>query len=627
MSTPKTLHGIFEARAAEAPDRLAVDAPDAQLTYGELDARANRLALKLRGLGVGPDVLVGLCADRGAEMIVGLLAILKANGAYVPIDPTYPRKRVEFLLADSAAGVVVTTPSAAQALGDCQARIVYVGGGEPASPAADDTRRPAADEAGPNNLAYIIYTSGSTGAPKGVPVEHHNVTRLFEQTHPWFGFDERDVWTLFHSMSFDFSVWEIWGALLYGGRLVVVPYEVSRSPSQFLSLLADRKVTVLNQTPSAFRQLIAADVARGGPSDLALRHVIFGGEALDVKMLGTWVERYGDERPALANMYGITETTVHVTYKRLRRDDLTRPDESPIGVPIPDLQLYLLDSEGRPVPDGSPGELYVGGEGLARGYLNRPELTAERFVLKPEVAPGGARLYATGDRAARLPDGGYAYLGRADDQLKVRGFRIEPREIEVCLGAHPAVSSALVSQHDYGDGDVRLVAHVIPGPGLAPDEQAAQALSAELADRAAAELPAHMRPSAYFVLEELPLTPHGKVDREALRQTLEQRRTPEQTSGPNGGARAGLTPTEQTVLAIWEDVLQREGVGTKDDFFDLGGTSLALIRIFGQVNRRFDVSLDPGVLVDEATVACHARSVEARLQADGVQTPGEEVRK
>ncbi len=440
------------------------------------------------------------------------------------------------------------------------------------------------------------------------------MVRLFEQTRGWFGFDENDVWTLFHSISFDFSVWEIWGALLYGGCLVVVPHDVSRSPSQFHLLLVDKRVTVLNQTPSAFRQLVAADSGSGGASPLSLRHVIFGGEALDLKLLEPWVARYGDERPALINMYGITETTVHVTYKRLRREDLRRPDESPIGVPIPDLQLYLLDSEGRPAAKGEPGEIYVGGEGLARGYLNRPELTAERFVPGPDGAHS-ARLYRTGDRAARRADGEYVFLGRADDQLKVRGFRIEPREIEVCLCAHPSVASAVISQHDYGEGDARLVTYVVPVQGFDSSEQSNQTLAAELAERAAAELPGHMRPSAYFVIPEVPLTAHGKVDRDALRQLL----APKPDS--NGRPVASATPTEQTILGIWEQVLQREGIGIEDDFFDLGGTSLALIRIFGQINRTFDLSLDPGVLSEEATVSCLARNVNANLQNGQVQTP------
>lgn len=606
----KRLHEIFEARAREAPKRLAVCTLDEEITYGELDARANRVALQLRSLGAAPEVLVGLCVDRSIEMIVGLLAILKSGSAYVPIDPTYPRKRIDFLLADSDVKVVVTVSRVAQRLGESKARILNI----------DDDSLPAIDDVKPlwagseNDLAYVIYTSGSTGVPKGVLVEHHNVIRLFEQTDRWFQFNEHDVWTMFHSISFDFSVWEVWGALLYGGCLVVVPYELSRSPRQFDDLLREKRVTILNQTPSAFRQLVAANLAHEKTADFNLRFVIFGGEALQVKLLEPWIARYGDDRPALINMYGITETTVHTTYKRILRDDLKRPEVSPIGVPIPDLQLYLLDETGELRPDGTPGEIYVAGPGLARGYLNRNELNAERFVQKPGVTRDGARLYKSGDRAVRQPDGEFAYLGRVDDQVKVRGFRIEPREIELSLGQHPKVASAVVISHDYGDGDVRLLSYVVPRPAF-NSEVEIQSLPAELAEYAAAELPTHMRPSDYIVVHEIPLTAHGKVDREALRQLSKL------NSGPNRASSAGLTETEQAILAICEDVLERSGLGLKDDFFDIGGTSLALLRVFAEVNAHFNVALDrdTNLIFAEPTIGRLASCVDLQLQSHSVK--------
>lgn len=583
------------------PDHLAISSMDEQLTYGDLDAWANRLARRLKALGVGPNVLVGLCVDRSIEMIVGLLAILKAGGAYVPIDPAYPGKRIEFLLTDSGVDVVVTVSRVAKCLGECHATLVIV---DDRSSHSDISAEPVSSEDNKNNLAYVIYTSGSTGVPKGVLVEHGNAVRLFEQTHHWFRFDKHDVWTMFHSISFDFSVWEIWGALLYGGSLVIVPHDTTRSPAQFLSLLKAKKVTVLNQTPSAFRQLIAEDATQSDSSDLDLRLVILGGEALDVKMLEPWVARYGDQRPKLINMYGITETTVHVTYKRITKDDLERTDVSPIGVPIPDLQVYLLDTEGRPAQDGTPGELSVGGPGVARGYLNRPELTASHFVQRP----GGERLYRSGDLAVRLPGCELAYIGRGDNQIKVRGFRVEPREIELCLSLHPQVATLIVIPNDYGEGDVRLVAYVIPRFGLDPTEQPVEDLKADLAERAAAELPLHMRPSTYLVVSEIPMTAHGKVDREALRQMLPQAPdSVKKTAGSRG-------TTEEVITEIWEEVLQCKDIGSDHDFFDIGGTSLALIRIFGRVNECFNVSLDASVLIEEATISHLANCVDARLQ-------------
>ncbi|WP_371778478.1 amino acid adenylation domain-containing protein [Streptosporangium subroseum] len=623
----RCLHEIFEDRAHTAPARIAVSAGSERLTYGELDARADRLALRLRNLGVGPDVLVGLCATRGIELIVGLLGILKAGGAYVPIDPSYPAKRVGFLLEDSGVPAVVATRDAAGHLAGCSAKVVWiddepagagspspaagvdapppVAGAESRSPAAGaDSPPPAAGAGSPavvadHNLAYVIYTSGSTGTPKGVLVEHRNAVRLFEQTRPWFEFDDGDVWTLFHSASFDFSVWEIWGALLHGGRLVIVPAEVTRSPEEFHTLLLEEGVTVLNQTPSAFRQLVTADARRQEPSRFQLRHVIFGGERLDVEALEPWISRYGDEHPRLVNMYGITETTVHVTYRRILAEDLKQPESSPIGVPIPDLRLQLLDDAGAETVEGEPGHLYVSGAGLARGYLNRPELTEERFPLRED----GTRLYDSGDRAVRLPGGEFAYLGRSDDQIKVRGFRVEPREIELCLLEHPRAGSVVVTHRDYGQGDVRLLAFVVPSA------EPYGSLVGELAERAGAELPAHARPSAYHIVSEIPLTPQGKADRGALNDLavteLGEVAEPEKTGGSD--------PVEDVVLRIAEDVLARGAIPAEKDLFDLGATSLAFTRIVAQVNEHFGLSLTGGELEDLASVECLAACVRDRL--------------
>jgi amino acid adenylation domain-containing protein/FkbM family methyltransferase len=319
------------------------------------------------------------------------------------------------------------------------------------------------------NVIYVIYTSGSTGRPKGCVVTHANVARLFTATQDWYGFDATDVWTLFHSFAFDFSVWELWGALLYGGRLVVTPYLMSRSPEEFRRMLFEERVTVLNQTPSAFQQLIEADAQAAEAGPLSLKWVIFGGEALQPAKLGAWFQRHGDERPQLVNMYGITETTVHVTHQPLAGSSAGNGATSPIGKAIPDLRLYLLDSNLQPVPVGVAGEIYVGGAGVARGYLKRPELTATRFVPNPFAEnAAGRRLYRTGDQARWLPDGRLDFLGRIDQQVKIRGFRIELGEIESVLLQHPAVREAVVVSREDQPGQKRLVAYLVPDEQTAP---------------------------------------------------------------------------------------------------------------------------------------------------------------
>ncbi|WP_186231967.1 amino acid adenylation domain-containing protein, partial [Burkholderia gladioli] len=376
----------------------------------------------LRERGVGADQRVALCVERGFDLVAGVLGILKAGAAYVPLDPAYPAQRLSYMLDDSAPAVLLTSQAlldSVPALAAASSTLLL----ENCTAAAPDdfTAAPVL----PEQLAYVIYTSGSTGQPKGVTVTHANVLRLFSATQDAFGFDHDDVWTLFHSFAFDFSVWEIWGALLAGGRLVIVPKPVAQSPEAFHALLGEAGVTVLNQTPSAFRQLIAAQ--RASSATHQLRHVIFGGEALDPGMLAPW---YADPRNAatrLANMYGITETTVHVSYRALEAGDAERAG-SPIGHALPDLGAYLLDERREAVPEGVAGELYIAGAGLARGYLGRPALTAERFVPNPFGAPG-SRLYRTGDLARRLADGSLDYLGRNDEQVKIRGFRIELGEI------------------------------------------------------------------------------------------------------------------------------------------------------------------------------------------------------
>jgi amino acid adenylation domain-containing protein len=598
----RCIHERFESQAARTPAAVALTCGAERVTYAELDARANRLARHLLKRGARPDSLVGLLVERSVETVVAVLGILKAGAGYLPLDPADPDDRLAYVLEDSGAPLVVTSSALAPRLAGGGVEIVRLGSDAAESPAAP------AVEVAPGSLAYVIYTSGSTGRPKGVLVTHANVVRLFAATDPWFGFGAEDVWTLFHSYAFDFSVWEIWGALLYGGRLVVVPFELSRSPEEFYALLEAERVTVLSQTPSAFRQLMRADeeaAERGKTRELALRSVVFAGEALDPAMLRGWVDRRGDDRPVLVNMYGITETTVHVTYRVIREADVRGGSSSPIGVPLPDLSVRLLDRNGQVVPVDMVGEMYVGGGGVARGYLGRPELTAERFVRDPFSADPAARLYRSGDLARRRADGSLEFLGRADDQVKVRGFRIEPREIESVLLHHPAVRETVVLTHGEGEAK-RLVAWIVA---------AGEVAAAELRAHLLAHLPGHMVPSAFVRLNALPLTRNGKVDRRAL---------PEPDSGDLAGTHlmAPRTPTEEVLATLWAQLLGAGRVGATDDFFTLGGHSLLATRLASRVRSDLRVELPIRAVFEHSTLGALAAEVDRlRRGAPGVEPP------
>ncbi len=567
------LHRRFGEWAVRTPDAVAVVCGDRALTYGELERRAQGVARALRARGVGPELPVGLFAERSVELVVGLLGILAAGGAYVPLDPAYPESRLAYVLADAGVPVVVTVAALADKLGSGTAGLLLLDGSASERVADADDPGDRMDQPAPDGAAYVIYTSGSTGRPKGVVVSHRNALRLFEATQEWFELGPRDVWTLFHSPAFDFSVWEIWGALFHGGRLVVVPHWLSRSADGFLDLLLAERVTVLNQTPSAFRQLIAAertaDPTGRRAAELALRRVIFGGEALELQSLQPWYERHGDSAPLLVNMYGITETTVHVTYRPLGMRDLEARSGSVIGGAIPDLGLRLLDRSRQPVPAGVAGELCVGGAGLARGYLGRPELTAERFVPDPFAGSGGepgARLYSSGDLARYRPDGDLEYLGRIDHQVKIRGFRIELGEIESALVRHEAVREAVVLAREDEPGMRRLVAYVVPAREPAPD-------IAELRTAAAETLPDYMVPAVFVLLPAIPLTAHGKVDRRALPVPEAER------SDLLGRWEAPRSPVERVLTEVWAEVLGLDRVGIHDGFFALGGDSILSLRV------------------------------------------------
>jgi len=566
-----TLPGLFEAQVVRDPDAVAVVADGVRLSYGELEVRANRLAWLLVGRGVGVESVVGVCLERGVEVVVAMLAVVKAGGAYVPIDPAYPDERIGYTLGDAGARLVLASAGLAGRLGGFGVEVVVLD--EPslvAELAVLDAGVPGRVVL-PGHPAYVVYTSGSTGRPKGVVVTHGSVTGMFAQAGSLFGgFGAGDVWSWFHSFAFDFSVWELWGALLHGGRVVVVSYEVSRSPVEFLGLVEGEGVTVLSQTPSAFYQLLAVEEQRPG-AVASLRVVVFGGEALDPGRLAGWWGRHGDAGPRLVNMYGITETTVHVTFRELAAGDGVLG--SVIGRGIPGLGVYVLDGFLRPVPVGVVGEMYVAGGQLARGYLGRPGLSAERFVASPFGVVGG-RLYRTGDRAKWSAAGELVFVGRADDQVKIRGFRIEPGEVQSVVVAHPQVAQAVVVVREDAPGEKRLVAYVVPADaGLQNVGEAVRRYAGEV-------LPAYLVPSAVMELEALPLTVNGKLDRAALPDPREEAGAGERVSRGSAGV------LEELLCEVFADVLGLPSVGVDDDFFVMGGHSLLATRLVERLRVR-----------------------------------------
>ncbi|PHE93141.1 non-ribosomal peptide synthetase [Bacillus wiedmannii] len=590
-----TIHELFEQQALNYPRDIAVTYGKEKVTYRELNERANQLAHYLQKKGVRPDTLVGLCVERSLEMIVGILGILKAGGAYVPLDSTYPEQRLQYILEDASIQLFVTQESLKE-LKWLPENVESICLDRDQDEIGKESKTLPVSDVSSRNLAYVIYTSGSTGNPKGVMIEHHNVIRLFKSTDCWYQFNEKDTWTLFHSYAFDFSVWEIWGALLYGGKLVVVPYWISRSPKDFYQLLVEEEVTVLNQTPSAFRQLIQMCEQEDKNKNLQLRYVIFGGEALEPTSLLPWFQRYGEKKPQLINMYGITETTVHVTYYPITLDDVQHASRSNIGKRIPDLEVYILDTYQQPVPIGVDGELYIGGAGLARGYLNRPELTAERFISHPFSSDPKAKLYRTGDLARYLPDGNLDYRGRIDHQVKIRGFRIEIGEIESTLHTYASVKEAVVIVREDQPGDKRLVAYVV-GDGNVDAWR----------EYLKAKLPSYMVPSGFVVMEAIPLTANGKVDREALPMP-EEKQINSESVGPRNS-------NEQILTTIWKQVLGVKKVGIYDNFFEIGGDSILSIQIISQASQ-VGLKLTPKQMFECPTIA---ELAQVAIKTQGVQ--------
>ncbi|MDE3154818.1 MAG: amino acid adenylation domain-containing protein [Acidobacteriota bacterium] len=579
MDAGEPLIRRFEAHVVRRPEAVAIVDGDHRITYAELDARAAHLARRLtEDYGVGPETLVALLAPRGASAIVGLLGIQKAGGAYLPLDPRDPADRIARLVERSAATVVVCGGDLHPPVPD-GVRIVRLD--DRASPALDGRVGPSTARIDPQHLAYVIYTSGSTGEPKGVEVTQANVSRLFDTTQAAFAFGRDDVWAWFHSLAFDFSVWEIWGALAHGGRLVIVEHETSRSPDRLVDLLAREGVTVLNQTPTAFAGLSEA-LARQPGRRLALRWLVFGGEALRPRMLDAWWTFDVSRAARVVNMYGITETTVHATRREMRNGEALAAGVSPIGVPLDDLRIHLLDESMNPVPTGVPGELYVAGPGVARGYRGDAGRTAERFVPDPFAADGG-RLYRTGDLGRRGDDGTLEYLGRNDRQCKIRGFRIEPGEIEAELRRHPSIADALVRPQE-APGGPELAAWLVSDDR----ELTIDAIRRHLDRR----LPPHMVPARFARIDRWPLTSNGKIDMGAL------------PAPGAAGLAAGVTfvapatPVERTLAALWLEVLGTDRIGAGDDFFALGGHSVSAIRVIQGIRASLGCAVSLTVLFE-----------------------------
>ena len=585
---------LFEAQVARTPDAVAVVAGDERVSYGELNRRANQLAHRLRRLGVGPDALVGICAERSVAMVVGLLGVLKAGGAYVPLDPAHPRARLALLLQDAGAAIILTQRTIVDALPTTTATIICLDTdwGSIADEPATDPGVPLTGE----HLAYVTYTSGSTGRPKGVAIPHRGVVRLlFGQDYVTL--DAGQTLLQMAPIAFDASTFELWGALLHGARCVLFPAEPP-SHRRLGEVIARHGVTTLWLTAALFNSVMDEAPATLAP----IRQLLIGGEALSVPHVRRALELLPHTR--IVNGYGPTESTTFTCCYRLPRPLDPGATSIPIGRPIANTEVYVVDRHLNPVPIGVPGELVIGGVGLARGYLQRPELTAEKFVAHPFSAEPGARLYKTGDVARYLADGTIEFLGRLDSQVKIRGYRVEPAEIEATLRRHPAVQQTVVVACDDVGGAARLVAYVVATRGRA-------ATVSELRNALKASLPEYMLPSAFVMLEALPLSPNGKVDRRALPQ-------PRPTDGaPERVFVAPRTPIEEILARILADVLGLERVGVEDDFFELGGHSLLATRVVSRLRGALGVELALRQIFETPTVGGLAVAI-AHAQAESL---------
>lgn len=574
-----TIVSLFKKRMESHPDAAALVFGDQVMTYEQLDHYSNQIAhfiFNTKGQGKR----IALFMNRSFEMIISILGVLKSGNCYIPIDTSYPQKRIDYILENSEVNTIIT---------NTDLEVNRVG-----SEVYDfdslfkknlDSKHLTVSMT-PKSEAYIIYTSGSTGNPKGVIVEHRNVVRLIEATKNIYDFSSKDIWTLFHSYAFDFSIWEIFGSLLTGGSLLIVPFSVTRSPEEFYKLVIDQQVSVLNQTPSAFRQF--QNIAVNTEESLHLQIVIFGGEALDIPSLKKWTEKYGFNTPMLVNMYGITETTVHSTYKILKKKDFFNSQGSAIGKPLSDLSIFVVDSKGRLLPKGIVGEMYIGGQGVTRGYLNNLKLTDEKFSQN-EFYASSYKIYKSGDLAKWNNEGELVYIGRADQQVKIRGFRIELEEIESVLNSTDDILESTISiKKDKISNDLLIIAYLIPSSQIISLQNILKEIKKKL--------PNYMIPNHFVKMDKMPLTANGKIDKRALPEISEEILL---------SVSASITPedsTEEKLLIIWKEVLSKNNIGVTDNFFDLGGHSILAVKLMSLIKSEMGVNIPISALYSYSTI-------------------------
>ncbi|MEG4011367.1 MULTISPECIES: non-ribosomal peptide synthetase [unclassified Microcoleus] len=594
----KCIHELFEAQTERTPDAIAVVFENECLTYRDLNKKANNLASYLQKIGVNPEVFVGIYVERSLEMMVGLLGILKAGGAYVPLDPAYPPERLGFMLEDAKISVLLTQKKLLETLPKNSASLVFLDADGEGISSCDE---PVVGLQNSSNLAYVIYTSGSTGKPKGVQISHASVVNFLSSMRQQLAIADRDVWLAVTSLSFDIAALELFLPITTGSRVVVASREVASNGEKLLETLTNSGATVMQATPASWKMLLAA----GWQGNNQLK-ILCGGEALPRQLANQLLWRGA----AVWNLYGPTETTIWSTLYQVDRKD----ESVSIGRPIANTQIFILDRYLMPVPVGVFGELHIGGAGLSRGYLNRPELTAEKFIPNPFAEDGihascfihpssfilSERLYKTGDLARYLPDGNIEFMGRSDHQVKVRGFRIELGEIEAVLSQYPAVREAIALVREDNPGDKRLVAYIVANSELKTQDSE---LINDLRSYLKQKLPQYMMPSAFVLLEAMPLTPNGKIDRRSLKAPDKN------TAEFESNFTCPRTPDEQLIAEIWAEVLGLERVGIHDNFFELGGHSLLATQAIARLREAFQIELPLRVLFESPTVATFTESL------------------
>lgn len=573
------LHSMFEEAAIKYSDRIAVSDSEIELTYEELAVKSSNLAEYLIRKGVKSDDLICIYTSRNVNMIIGILGILKAGAAYIPIDPDYPSQRIKDIFDISDAKFCVSESNMDLSYINCTNIFLDC------IPESDSIGINLANRCKETSLAYIIFTSGSTGKPKGVMVEHRSVVRLFTRTNEIFHFNENNVWSLFHSIAFDYSVWEIWGALLFGGKLVIIPRRAALNPDSFFNILDKEKISVLSLTPTAFRNFCLTALKKEQRKLEQLKYIVFGGERLDYDILRPWIQKYGDSLPVLVNMYGITEVTVHSTWKIITHTDVCNNTKSLIGRPISDLFVEIVDSQGLKVSKGKAGRMLISGPGVARGYLNREDLTVERFIIRKSQDGQPKRWFDTGDIAIEISDNEFEYIGRNDRQVKISGYRIELDEIEYYLKQFKGITDCVVVEFDQGENGVCLRAFII-----LDNKEDEGAVIKGLRKYAAIKLPIYMCPSFYTVVDKFPTNVNGKF---SIRDLQAVKEAENEKSERN---------IKEIIYNIWRDLLGAKEIDENERFFYLGGTSFMLIRMMKNLMETFSIEIGPEDINDEITI-------------------------